>query len=174
MKKYILLSLMLILSVSLSAAAVIKDGKVLFQGIVVPDNPVPVVTYAAQELAYHLKHATGKTLPVIKESAAHPGKRYIYVGACKANSRFAPEKMAWNTGVIVITEESIHIAGFDSRDPLYSQTSSTGTLFAAYEFLEKYFGIPEGNEVRLVLAVGHSAEKSSFAKVRKEFCRRAR
>ena len=34
--------------------------------------------------------------------------------------------------------------------------------------MEKYFGIPEGNEVRLVLAIGHSAEKSSFAKVRKE------
>ena len=51
---------MLIFSVSLSAAAVVKDGKVLFQGIVVPDNPVPVVTYAAQELAYHLKNATGK------------------------------------------------------------------------------------------------------------------
>lgn len=34
--------------------------------------------------------------------------------------------------------------------------------------MEKYFGIPEGNEVRLVLAIGYSAEKSSFAKVRKK------
>lgn len=33
--------------------------------------------------------------------------------------------------------------------------------------MEEYFGIPEGNEVRLVLALGYSAENGTFTKVRK-------
>lgn len=35
--------------------------------------------------------------------------------------------------------------------------------------MEQYFGIPHGCEVRLVLAVGYSAETGSFTKVRKPF-----
>ena len=141
MKKYILLSLMLIFSVSLSAAAVVKDGKVLFQGIVVPDNPVPVVTYAAQELAYHLKHATGKTLPVIKESAAKAGEKYFYLGNCKANAALNPSKLPWNTGIGKINRDSIQFAGNDGTQAITAHTNSTGTLFAVYEFLEKYLGV---------------------------------
>ena len=79
MKKYICLFCALIFSVSLSATAVVNDGKVLFQGIVVPENPVPVVAHAAGELAYHLARATGTTLPVITEKAAVPGKKYFYI-----------------------------------------------------------------------------------------------
>lgn len=33
--------------------------------------------------------------------------------------------------------------------------------------MEKYFGIPEGRDVRIVLALGYSAETNSFTKVRK-------
>ena len=35
------------------------------------------------------------------------------------------------------------------------------------EKMEKYFGIPHGQEARLVLALGYSAETTSFQKVRK-------
>lgn len=35
--------------------------------------------------------------------------------------------------------------------------------------MEQHFGIPHGCEVRLVLAVGYSAETGSFTKIRKPF-----
>lgn len=35
--------------------------------------------------------------------------------------------------------------------------------------MEQYFGIPQGHEVRLVLAVGYSAEEKTVEKVRKPF-----
>ena len=141
MKKYICLFCTLIFSVSLSATAVVKDGKVLFQGIVVPENPVPVVAYAAQELAYHLNHATGKNLPVITEKAAVPGKKYFYLGNCKANAALNPSKLPWNTGIVKINRDSIQFAGNDGTLAITAQTNSTGTLFAVYEFLEKYLGV---------------------------------
>ena len=142
MNKFFLSALFsLVICSTLCGVDLVKNKKLMFDGIVTPDKPVPSVVHAARELYYHIKKATVRKLPIIKESAAKTGKRYIYVGGCKANSRFAPEKMAWNSGVIVIAKERIHIAGFDSRAPLYAQTSSTGTLFAAYEFLEKYLGV---------------------------------
>ncbi len=138
MKKFILSSLLILCSIALSAAEIAKGGQMLFHGIVTPENPVPSVAFAAKELAYHLKRATGKTLPVIKESAVKAGEKYFYLGNCKANAALAPEKMPWHNGVVKINTNSIQIAGLDGDRRDFFDTNSCGTLFATYEFLEKY------------------------------------
>ncbi|MEN6401144.1 MAG: hypothetical protein ABFD94_04310, partial [Armatimonadia bacterium] len=75
----ILLSLLLISSLAAAAVTVVTDGKP--QAVIVtPDTPLPVETYAAAELVYHIEKATGATLAVVKESdapAAPAGRIYI-------------------------------------------------------------------------------------------------
>ena len=124
-----------------SGVDLVKDGKLLFDGIVTPDKPVPSVAHAAQELYYHVRQAAACSLPIVVEGAVEPGKRYIYLGRCGKNENLNPAGLPWNTGVINITSGAIHIAGNDGNAPLYAGNNSTGTLFAVYEFLEKYLGV---------------------------------
>ena len=141
MKKFILSSLLILCSITLSAAEIVKDNQMLFHGIVIPDNPVPGVSLAAKELAYHLRCATGKKLPVIKESAVKAGEKYFYLGDCKYNAALKGSSMPWNTGVIKVNKDSIQFAGLDGSSRVIHDTNSCGTLFAVYEFLEKNLGV---------------------------------
>ena len=77
MKKFIFASLLLLGCVAASAVTVLKSGNLLFHGIVTPEKPVPGVTFAAKELAYHIQRATGKKIPVISESAVKPKQKYF-------------------------------------------------------------------------------------------------
>ena len=141
MKKFIFSSLLLLSCIAASAVTVLKSGNLLFHGIVTPEKPVPGVTFAAKELAYHIQRATGKKIPVISESAVKPKQKYFYLGSCKANAALNAGKLPWNTGIIKVNANSIQIAGLDGSSKLLHDTNSTGTLFAVYEFLEKYFGV---------------------------------
>ena len=52
-----------------SAAGVelVRDGKPL-ASIIIPAEPLPVESYAARELQYHVESATGAELPIIAET----------------------------------------------------------------------------------------------------------
>lgn len=141
MEKVILSVVASLMAVSISGAVVVRNGKMLFHGIVTPEKPVPVVAHAAQELSYHLKRATGKSLPVITEKQIKNNGKYFYIGNCKANAALEPAKLPWNYGMIKINRDSIHFAGNDGDKEVFAQTNSSGTVFAVYEFLEKYLGV---------------------------------
>ena len=141
MKKILQIWCLLSLSAALHGAELVRDGQLMFNGIVTPEKPVPVVAHAAKELAYHLKRATGKTLPVIRENAVKPGGRYIYLGGCRANADLKAEKAGWNEGIVKISSDRIQIAGNDGNRAVFSQTNSNGTAFAVYELLERYLGV---------------------------------
>ena len=113
----------------------------LFNAIVIPDDPVRSVEYAAKELAYHLKMATARTLPVIPEAQANAGEKYFYLGDCKYNAGLKGPSMPWNTGVIKVNKDSIQFAGLDGDKKNFYDTNSCGTLFAVYDFLEKYLKV---------------------------------
>lgn len=119
--------------------AVVLDGKAAAL-VVLPDSPSAVARYAAQELVYHVKKATGVELPVVPESAAPAdGKSRIYLGACRAArpllaraGRLAPEAFLLQT-----EGSALFIAGEDGGgDPLDPDTRA-GTLFGVYEWLER-------------------------------------
>ena len=50
------------------ALDLVKDGKPV-ASIVIPSQPLPVETYAAEELQYHVEAATGARLPIFRKTA---------------------------------------------------------------------------------------------------------
>ena len=73
MKKHLGIIGLLAAAAMLQAVELVRDGQLMFNGIVTPEKPVPMAALAAKELAYHLKLATGTELPVITEKAVKSG-----------------------------------------------------------------------------------------------------
>ena len=142
MKKLLTIFLLPMLFINvLSAMDLIKDGKLTISGIILPAKPYPTVEHAAKEIAYHLKLATGQELPLLKDKDVQKGKSYIYVGGCFGNQKLNSGTMDPNTGIIEIGKNDIWIAGKDGRGKVRASGNSVGTLYASYEFLEKFVGV---------------------------------
>ena len=103
--------------------------------IVVPDNAVPVLKYAADELASHLKEATGVEFQIFEEAQRPAGKPAFVIGPTKtAAAAFSGSEYAqWKPDEIAIKfiKNDIYLNGKMPRGPLY----------AAYTFLEDYVGV---------------------------------
>lgn len=65
----------------------IADGRAV-AAVVIRDEPLPVLQFAAEELIYHVRRATGVELEVVTESAM-PGLR-----SPNSRVRAAPERRA--------------------------------------------------------------------------------
>ena len=138
MKKSLLVALLYTaVLLPLHAVDLIKDGKLTFDAVVLSPKAYSVMVHAANEIVYHLKLATGQTLPVISDREVKSGGRYIFIGNCWHNTA----KLDTNAGIIEIGSNFIKIAGKDGRRKYGSPNNSAGTLFAAYEFLEKFIGV---------------------------------
>lgn len=130
-------------------AAAATAGIVLVQSgqpaavIVTPDRPTDTVRYAAKELVYHLRRATGATLAVTTESAAPAGGDRIYLGATQAAlaAGIDAPHLARETFTMRTVSHGLIIAGRDDAgDPLEMETSA-GTLFGVYELLQHDLGV---------------------------------
>jgi hypothetical protein len=123
------------------------DGK--HATIVLPDKPVVVEEYAAEELQYHIRESTAVTLPIVKESQAPTGSGRMYLGACQATRKagITTDALAPNACIIRLIGDDLFLVG-DSHGQVFTEGWSTniipthiGTLFAVYEFLEKQLGV---------------------------------
>lgn len=120
-----------------AAVELVRDGKTV-ASIVTPVNPLPVETYAASELQYHIETSTGAKLPVISEDQALRTGGHVFLGNCKAAraSRIDPSSLPGNSYVLRTIGPDLYIAGKDSPgDPLDLDTHE-GTLFGVYDLLE--------------------------------------
>jgi hypothetical protein len=137
---------LLLLLVPLLARAdipIVRDGAPIAT-IVLPENAVPAVRYAAEELVYHVERATGAKLEIACECDSMPDIA-IYLGDTQAAraagikaSELAPETFTLRADSKTLT---LFIAGRDSAgDPLNRDTSA-GTLFGVYEWLERDLGV---------------------------------
>jgi hypothetical protein len=132
---------------SADAVELVRDGKAVAT-IVVPANPLPVESYAAKELQYHVKTATGVELPIADEAKDAPDGRHLSPGRCKATAaaRIDPSALPGNGYIVKTVGDDLFIAGNDSSgDPLGLDTHE-GTLFeqaargflnSAQRFIEK-------------------------------------
>jgi Domain of unknown function (DUF4838) len=112
--------------------------------IVVANKTDAIKTFAAAELAKHLKIITGKSIPIVKGKA--PKGKYGFVISSSAlgdAKKFAPEQ-----AVFTVTPKETLLSGDDlvgrGRTPkaiVCSKFSRTGSLFAVYWFLEKELGV---------------------------------
>jgi hypothetical protein len=124
--------------VSAHAVEVVRDGKPVAV-IVVPAQALPVESYAAKELQYHVEASSGARLPIVAEGHDLPPGVYVYLGNCKAAATAAggnPSALPGNGYVVKTIGDDLFIAGRDSRgDPLDRDTHE-GTLFGVYDILE--------------------------------------
>ena len=123
----------------------IRNGKPEKCAIIIPSHPNSVVIYAAKELNYHLKKATGTELPVLVEGDQEiPQKYCIYLGRCQAALRagIGTAGMPDNSFMIKTTDDAIFLIGVDGLGaPPGDDSTSMGSLFAVYEWLERQIGV---------------------------------
>jgi hypothetical protein len=62
---------------------VVRKGKPV-AAIVLPGQPLPVESYAAEELQYHVKAASGAQLQIVSEDTATGAGPRVYLGHCRA------------------------------------------------------------------------------------------
>ena len=113
--------------------------------IVVGRSAYDTPRFAARELQAYLEKATGARLPVVNRPL--PQKHSIFVG----ESTFTKAKGIVTDGLppegflIKTHQADLYIMGRDTRGkPLYMNwtlCARTGTLYAVYDFLERYLGV---------------------------------
>ncbi|MBT3377650.1 MAG: DUF4838 domain-containing protein [Lentisphaerae bacterium] len=124
----------------------VKAGKPVAT-IVIPDDPLPVVSFAAEELNYHLKRATGTVLPVVAEKKAPDNGALVILGSCRAtvDAGIGTTALEPNTWILKLKGNRFLLAGDDSDGPaawiLHGNRTRVGTLFAVYQFLERHLGV---------------------------------
>jgi len=113
--------------------------------IVTADKPFPIAQYAAQELAYHVKLATGAQLAVTTESEVgdNPLTR-IYIGKTEQAGRaqLGVDTLPAEHCLIRSVDGHLFIAGNDGPgDALDSGNIHSGTLWGVYEVLERTLNV---------------------------------
>ena len=116
---------------------VIKIGGAVVEppawAIVIPDQPTPQETFAANDLATQLEKLTGKRLPVVAEAALKDQKP-IVVGKCAAT--LTKLGVAVDFGALGLEGIAIETKG----PALVLAGNKRGVLYAVYTFLEDHCG----------------------------------
>ncbi|MBO4648286.1 MAG: DUF4838 domain-containing protein [Lentisphaeria bacterium] len=123
----------------------VKNGAVKFV-IVTADEPDHIARYAAEELRDHFQLACGVAPKIIRESEYKSGPA-IMVGETAAAKKYGinPALLAPETLVVARLNDMIVLSGGDNPAIPKEMVSGrsfvpVGTLYAAYEFLEKTVG----------------------------------
>ncbi|MCP4643970.1 MAG: DUF4838 domain-containing protein [bacterium] len=134
------------LALSLPGAAqvsLVREGKARAV-VVTADEPSRTARYAAEELVWHVAHATGVTLKTVVESDT-PGDVHTRVfigdtGAGRARG-LDPDRLPREAYTMRSFGNDLFILGReDDGDPLQQNNPNVGTLFGVYEFLERVLG----------------------------------
>lgn len=142
----VVLALILAIPGAAWAVSLVKDGRPEAQ-IAVPAGAMRSVTYAAEELQYHIEKACGAKLPIVAEDKLDPKMPVVYVGPCEAAKRAGLDiKTLPPNGYFIKCEaNALFLCGDDDNcNPLrvpYDTYGRTGTAFAVYDLLENNFGV---------------------------------
>ena len=137
------LLLALIGSCASASVTLVTSGKAAAV-LVLPANPLPVETFAAEELAYHVGKASGAQLMTVKETdlPAQPAGR-IYLGNTQAARTAGLEgaKLAPEVFVLRTKGSNFFIVGHDSEGDALSSMTWAGTLYGVYELLDSVMNV---------------------------------
>ena len=142
MKKILLPALAAGLALSASALDVVKGGKAAAV-VVIPDNAVPSVEFAARELVYHVRQSADVELPIVKESAAASNKAHkIYLGATKAAGKLDTAKLNRNGFYIKsLNDSEMVIVGRDVKSHWKNDSAEAGTRMGVSHLLDTQLGV---------------------------------
>ena len=137
MRKVLAAAFAVLFAVTASSAAdarvVAERGKAAEYSIVVPTDASPAQKYAAEELRDFTEKATGVRLPIVTDSNPLPAKA-ILLGETKHTVGLTGAPAAPNVGTdgfrLVARPPHLLVIGSPER----------GTLYGAYEFLERFVG----------------------------------
>ncbi len=108
--------------------------------LVTPANPLPVVAYAASELAYHVRKATGVRLPIVSEDnlPAAPANR-VWLGGTRAAAalRLPAADLGPEDCRLHVAGKNVTIFGSDTEGDPLGQDTRAGTLWGVYEIVER-------------------------------------
>ena len=95
--------------------------------IIIAQDALPVVIYAAEEFQSHFDQASGVRLPIVKKPAsAMGGQRHVFIGSGAAMRAgkvgFATDEFGEEDFRIIVRNDNITIAGL-------SQARARGTLY---------------------------------------------
>ncbi|MCE5237095.1 DUF4838 domain-containing protein [bacterium] len=115
--------------------------------LVIPDEALPVVKAAAEELQYHVARASGATLPIVREADCRTGTGLLFLGPCKATLALGLklDQLRPNGYLARSAAGNLHLIGDDSPGDVFwvqhGNRTHVGTLFAVYDLLEKQLGV---------------------------------
>ena len=118
-----------------------RDQQVLFQ-IVIPEDAAPAAHFAARELAEHLGNVL--KIQLTPRSEKVPDLPALIVGdaGLAAAHGIDLQKLGRDAFIIKTIGSDILIVGHDEQVPFScSSPTEQGTLFAVYEFLERFAGV---------------------------------
>ena len=121
--------------------------------VVTPEKPTTSEAFAARELQYHMRKATGRDVPVVSESAVPFEGRRFFVGNVKALDAVGVRYDAFHVEERLVkgVGRDVYFAGGELPD--YDRArgrakdydtyglAGGGTLYAVYDFLEKDMGV---------------------------------
>ena len=150
---FILLIFTLLVTVSATEkVSLVRDGKPV-SAIILPARATSTAQFSAMELRHHIKMISGAKLPIIKEGEPFNGFG-IYVGETDfaRKNGFWGEDFRLEESQIKFTPSGVILIGRDLQafgKPVYGTFTNVpyffgyhkGTLYAAYNFLERYLGI---------------------------------
>ena len=134
---------LLIALCSINAMDLYKNGKFSVKGIVLAPNASKSDKHAAGELRLHLAKVTKKPmLPLLVDNGKLSAANYIFLGNTPSTRKVVslPKKMVKSYGEIHVKNGNIYICGNDEPGN-WQWHISQGTLFATYEFIEKFLGV---------------------------------
>ena len=135
MKKIIFVLLFLCSALLTAAEVIVKPENAV---IVVDSKGNAVTRVAAEELQYHVRMMTGKTIPIADKAV--PGK-YAFIFRKPANVKLKSEEAVWE-----VTPSQTTLYGdstyykWMNRQYIFRNLGKTGDLSAVYDFLERQLG----------------------------------
>jgi len=109
-----------------------KDGKSSYV-IATPDVPSAVEKTAAGELQHHLQKITGAVLPVVTERSIGNAPAFLIGGTAQFKKHFAGNETVKKFDAVALKADGANI--------ILGGHAGRGSLYAVYEFLEKYCGV---------------------------------
>ena len=115
--------------------------------IVIPEKPNVSERMAADELKYHFAKATGGAFSIVAENAPKTGLRRFYIGRAAASGGVDVASLEPEERIVKGAGCDVFIAGGDRGVDRECRPGDTGgeacfgTLYAAYDFLEKEMGV---------------------------------
>ena len=129
--------------------------------IVVPDDAAPVLKVAANELASHLKKATGAEYSIFAEANRPDGRPAFVIGPAKAAAK------AFSDPLFAQGKPDEIAIRFKGADIYLNGQMPRGPLYATYTFLEDYVGViwwtPEETHIPKLTTLEVPAKDHNFA-----------